>query len=325
MGNKKNALITGITGQDGSYMAELLLSKKYNVFGLIRRSSSGHLNCSSHLAGRVTFIEGDLCDYQSLLNAVKVSKPQEIYNFAAQSHVGTSFTQPSYTLDVNGRGVLYLLDAVKNSGINCKIYHASTSEQYGGVPGTDPQNEETPFKPKSPYAMAKLYAYEISRYYRDAYNFFICNGICFNHESERRGFNFVTRKITDGASKIYVGMETELKLGNLDAFRDWGYAKDYVEGMWLMLQQNEPDDYVLATGEMHSVKELCDVAFSTLGLDYRDYVIIDPQFLRDNEVNVLRGDPTKAKTKLGWEPKTSFKELITKMVNFDYERNKNII
>lgn len=319
---KKNALITGISGQDGSYLAELLLSKGYNVFGLVRRSSSSNLNCSNHLINKVKFIEGDMCDYQSLLSIIKISKPHEIYNLAAQSHVGTSFSQPHYTFDVNGRGVQYLLDAVKESGIRCKIYQASTSELYGGVPGTEPQDENTPFTPKSPYAIAKLHAYEMTRFYRDTYNMFVCNGILFNHESERRGLNFVTRKITDGVGKIYNGLEKELTLGNLDAQRDWGYAKEYVVGMWLMLQQNEPDDYVLATGENHSVREFCESAFNCVGLDYRDYVKSSPEYVRDNEVNILRGNYNKAKTVLGWSPTTDFNSLVKIMVDYDCKRHE---
>jgi len=321
MKNKKNALITGITGQDGSFLAELLLSKGYGVFGLHRRLSSSDLNCASHLINDVTFIEGDMCDRQSLLNAVKISKPHEVYNLAAQSHVGTSFTQPNFTFDVNGRGVLYLLEAIKESGINCKFYQASTSEQFGGVVGSAPQNENTPFIPKSPYAVSKLYGYETVRHYRDIYNLFACNGICFNHESERRGFNFVSRKISDGVAKIYCGIEKELTLGNLDALRDWGYAKEYVEGMWMMLQHNDPDDYVLSTGKLYSVRDMCEISFRSVGLDYRNYIITDSEFLRDNEVNVLQGDSTKAKQILGWESKTSFEDLMSMMVKFDCERH----
>jgi GDPmannose 4,6-dehydratase len=316
----KNALITGITGQDGSFLAELLISKGYNVFGFHRRLSSNDLNCSTHLVNKIKLIEGDMCDRQSLLNAIKVSRPHEIYNLASQSHVGASFIQPNYTFDVNGRGVLYLLEAVKESGINCKIYQAATSEQFGGVPGTEPQNEKTPFIPKSPYAIAKLYAFETVRFYRDAYNLFICNGICFNHESERRGKDFISRKISDGVARIYHKLQNELRLGNLDAKRDWGYAKEYVEGMWLMLQQDEPDDYVLATGEMHSVREMCDISFKYVNLDYNDYVISDSEFLRNNEVNILQGDPTKANQVLGWKSSTSFNDLMRLMVKFDCEK-----
>lgn len=317
---QKRALITGITGQDGSFLAELLLSKGYTVYGLVRRTSSSHLNCAEHLRNSVTFIDGDMCDQQSLFNAIKISKPNEVYNLAAQSHVGMSFKQPNATFDINGRGALYLLEAIRESGINCKFYQASTSELFGGVPGTEPQNESTPFTPKSPYAISKLFAFEMVRYYREAYNMFACNGILFNHESERRGINFVTRKITDGLARILAGLDDQINLGILDVQRDWGYAKDYVYGMWLMLQQEIPDDFILSTNETHSVRQFCEVAFNYVGLNYEDYVIVNPTFLRENEVNILKGDFSKANNILKWAPTTSFNELVKLMVDFDIRK-----
>ena len=313
----KNAFITGITGQDGSFLAELLLAKGYNVFGLKRRTSSNNLGHISHIAKNITLIEGDMCDYKSLLNAIEIAKPDEIYNLAAQSNVGVSFTQPSYTLDVNARGVLYLLEAVKNLGIKPRIYQASTSELFGGVEGTAPQNERTPFTPKSPYGLSKLYAHEVMHMYRDAYDMFTCIGILFNHESERRGIEFVTRKITNAVAKIHYKLDDKLLLGNIDAKRDWGYAKDYVDAIYRIIQYDTPDDFVIATGVTHSVREFCELAFAHVGLNYLDYVKIDEKYIRQLEVNVLQGNASKAQNVLNWKATTSFEELISLMVEHD--------
>jgi GDPmannose 4,6-dehydratase len=319
----KRALITGITGQDGSYLTELLLGKGYEVYGVIRRSSSfntdriDHLYQDPHAAGRrLHLVYGDLNDASSLNKILRDVGPEEIYNLGAQSHVRVSFDIPEYTAEVGGLGTLRLLEAIRETGIRPRFYQASSSELYGQVREV-PQRETTPFHPRSPYAVAKLYSYWITVNYREAYGLFACNGILFNHESPRRGETFVTRKVTRAAAAIKLGLQEKLFLGNLDAKRDWGYAKDYVEAMWLMLQQAEPDDYVIATGETHAVRELLDEAFTHVGLDWQRYVEIDPRYHRPAEVDLLVGDAAKARAKLGWEPKVKFKELVRLMVEAD--------
>ena len=318
----KRALITGVTGQDGSYLAELLLQKGYEVIGMVRRSSSFNTDRiegiyqdphSSDYRFRLVF--GDLEDASSLNQIIRTNAPDEIYNLGAQSHVRVSFDVPEYTADTVGLGTLRLLEAVRGTGHTCKIYQASSSEMFGGSP--PPQNEDTPFRPRSPYACAKVFSHHLCENYREAYGMFICSGILFNHESPRRGIPFVTRKITRAAARISHGLDKKLYLGNLDAKRDWGFAGDYVEAMWLMLQQETPEDYVIATGEAHSVREALEVAFGTLGLDYQKYVEIDPRYYRPTEVDHLCGDVSKAKQKLGWTPKVRFKELIEMMVKSD--------
>ena len=314
----KKALITGITGQDGSYLTELLLEKGYQVYGIVRRSSSANLGRLDAVQGssRLHLVHGDLGDASSVNHLVKTLRPDEIYNLAAQSHVKISFDVPEYTADVSGLGALRLLEAIRESGIRTKFYQASSSELYGRSEKT-PQDEKTPFEPVSPYAVAKLFAYWTTVNYRESYRIFAANGILFNHESERRGENFVTRKITRAAARIKKGLEREIRLGNLDARRDWGYAKDYVEAMWKMLQQPAPDDYVIATGETHSVRDFLKEAFDYVGLDYRKYLRIDKRQFRPLEVNHLRGNYGKAKKKLGWRPRTSFKQLVRLMVDSD--------
>ncbi|EKV55916.1 GDP-mannose 4,6-dehydratase [Brachyspira hampsonii] len=319
----KKALITGITGQDGSYLAELLLEKGYEVHGIIRRSSSfnteriDHLYRDPHINDVKMFLHyGDLSDSSNLSRLLEKIQPDEIYNLAAQSHVRVSFDMPEYTADVVGLGTIRILDAIKDTQIKTKFYQASTSELYGKVVET-PQTEKTPFYPRSPYACAKLYSYWITVNYRESYNMYACNGILFNHESPRRGETFVTKKITHAIARILNKEQDKLYLGNLDSKRDWGYAKDYVEAMWLMLQQDNADDYVIATGETHSVREFLDEAFGLVGLDWKKYVEIDPRYYRPAEVDLLLGDPTKAKEKLGWKPKTTFKELVKIMLEYD--------
>jgi GDPmannose 4,6-dehydratase len=319
----KRALITGITGQDGSFLTELLLEKGYEVYGIIRRSSSfntdriDHLYQDPHEPGtRLRLVYGDLNDSSSLNTLIRQIRPDEIYNLGAQSHVRVSFDVPEYTAEVTGVGTIRLLEAIREAGINPKFYQASSSELYGKVVET-PQSETTPFYPRSPYACAKAYAYWITVNYRESYGMFACNGILFNHESERRGETFVSRKITRAATRIKLGLQQKLYMGNLDARRDWGYARDYVEAMWLMMQADEPDDYVIATGETHSVREFLEEAFGHLGLDWEKYVEIDPRYFRPAEVDLLLGDPTKARTILGWEPKVGFKELVKIMVDSD--------
>jgi GDPmannose 4,6-dehydratase len=321
----KRALITGITGQDGSYLAELLLGKGYEVFGLVRRSSSfnteriDHLYKDPHEPGvRLRLIYGDLNDASSLNQIVRNVRPDEIYNLGAQSHVRVSFDIPEYTADVSGLGCVRLLEAIRESGLRPRFYQASSSELYGKVRQV-PQTEETPFYPRSPYAAAKAYAFYITVNYREAYGIHASNGILFNHESPRRGETFVTRKVTRAVAHIKHQLQEKLFMGNLDAKRDWGFAGDYVEGMWLMLQQDEPDDYILATGETHSVRELLDVAFEHAGLDWKRHVEMDPRYLRPAEVDLLLGDASKAQKKLGWKPKVGFVELIQKMVDADLE------
>jgi GDPmannose 4,6-dehydratase len=319
----KRALITGITGQDGSFLTELLLEKGYEVYGIIRRSSSfntdriDHLYQDPHEPGtRLRLVYGDLNDSSSLNTLIRQIRPDEIYNLGAQSHVRVSFDVPEYTGEVTGIGTVRLLEAIREAGIKPKFYQASSSELYGKVVET-PQSETTPFYPRSPYACAKAYAYWITVNYRESYQMFACNGILFNHESERRGETFVSRKITRAATRIKLGLQQKLYMGNLDARRDWGYARDYVEAMWLMMQADEPDDYVIATGETHSVREFLEEAFGYLGLDWEKYVEIDPRYFRPAEVDLLLGDPTKARTILGWEPKVGFKELVKIMIDSD--------
>ena len=316
----KKALITGITGMDGSHLAELLLEKGYEVYGLERRCSTPNRTNISHLNNKIRFVEGDLTDQISLVRCLRDIKPDEIYNLAAQSFVHWSFLTPEQTSDVNGLGVLRMLEAIRESEIKTKFYQASTSEMFGKVQET-PQNENTPFYPRSPYGVAKLYGHWITKNYRESYDMFACSGILFNHESERRGIEFVTRKITDGVAKIHLGLQDKIILGNLDSYRDWGYSPDYCEAMWLMLQQHKADDYVIATGETHSIRDFLDVAFQEIGIiDWEKYVGQDPRFMRPAEVDVLRGDSTKAYKELGWKPKTSFRGLVEKMVKNDIER-----
>jgi len=315
----KAALITGITGQDGSYLAELLLGKGYEVYGLVRRLSTPNMSRISHIADNIIFLEGDLTDQSSLNVAVQTAQPDEVYNLAAQSFVATSWNQPVLTGNVTGLGVTRILEAVKHFCRDAKFYQASSSEMFGNVEEV-PQNELTRFRPRSPYAIAKVYGFYTTVNYRESFDMFCCNGILFNHESPRRGIEFVTKKITDGVARIHHGNSKELRLGNLDAKRDWGYAADYVEAMWQMLQQDAPEDYVVATGSSHSVKEFVEMAFSAMGLDWRDHVKTDERFIRPAEVPELRGDASKAKEKLGWVPKTSFEELVEMMVRADTER-----
>lgn len=323
MNKMKKALITGITGQDGSYLAELLLEKGYEVHGIIRRSSSfntgriEHLYQDFHSKDAKIFLHyGDLADSSALSRLLEKIQPDEIYNLAAQSHVRVSFDIPEYTADVVGLGTIRILDAIKETKINTRFYQASTSELYGKVVET-PQTEKTPFYPRSPYACAKLYSYWITVNYRESYDIYACNGILFNHESPRRGETFVTKKITHAIARILKKEQDKLYLGNLDAKRDWGYAKDYVEAMWLMLQQEKAEDYVIAMGETHSVREFLDEAFGLVGLDWKKYVEIDATYYRPAEVDLLLGDSTKAREKLGWKPKTTFKELVKIMLEYD--------
>jgi len=323
------ALITGVTGQDGSYLAEYLITKGYKVFGLVRRSSSFNTGRIDHLIedpkykDKFDFIRADMSDGSSLARLLRMIKPDEIYNLAAQSHVKVSFEIPEYTSDIDFMGVIRLLEAVRDSGLNIKIYQASSSEMFGNSP--PPQNENTPFKPRSPYAIAKVAAYYFVCNYREAYNMWIANGILFNHESPRRGETFVTRKISRAVARIKLGLQDYLYLGNLDAKRDWGYAPEYIEAMWLILQQEKPDDYVIATGETHSVREFVEEAFNYVGLDWEKYVKIDPNLFRPTDVNVLCGDASKAKKILGWNPKIKFKDLVKLMVDADLEREKMIL
>jgi GDPmannose 4,6-dehydratase len=319
----KKALITGITGQDGSYLAEFLLEKGYQVYGIVRRSSSfntsridGIYQSPQEVNKRLFLVYGDLSDASSINQLIKTIQPDEVYNLAAQSHVKVSFDIPEYTSDVTGLGALRLLEAIRESGIKTKFYQASSSELYGRAKEA-PQSETTPFKPVSPYAVAKLFAYWTTVNYRESYGIHAMNGILFNHESPRRGETFVTRKITMAIAKIKAGLQDKLYLGNLDAKRDWGYAKDYVEAMWLMLQQKKADDYVIATGETHTVKDFLTEAFGYAGLDYKKYVEIDKRYFRPIEVEILQGDYSKAKKDFGWKPKTSFKQLVRIMVDAD--------
>ena len=322
------ALITGITGQDGSYLAEFLLAKGYDVYGIIRRSSSFNtaridgIYQDPHIPmAKLHLVYGDLNDASSLNKVLRTVQPDEIYNLGAQSHVRVSFDIPEYTAEITGLGTVRLLEAIRESGLRPKFYQASSSEMYGKVQEV-PQRETTPFYPRSPYGVAKVYAHWITVNYREAYGLFACNGILFNHESPRRGETFVTRKITKAAARIKLGLQQDLFLGNLDAKRDWGYAGDYVEAMWLMLQQSQPEDYVVATGETHTVREFLDVAFGHLGLDWRRHVKIDPRYYRPTEVDLLIGDSAKARRQLGWKPTVDFHQLAIMMVEADVEAER---
>ena len=321
----KKALITGITGQDGSYLAELLLAKGYEVHGIIRRASTfntdriDHLYQDPHINGVQLFLHfGDIADSTNLIKLLYRIQPEEIYHLAAQSHVRVSFDIPEYTGDATGLGTIRILEAIRETGLKAKFYQASSSEMFGNVLEI-PQRETTPFHPRSPYGVAKVYAYWITVNYRESYGMFACNGILFNHESPRRGETFVTRKITRAAARIKVGLQNKLYLGNLDPKRDWGYAKEYVEAMWLMLQQDEPDDYVVATGDTHSVRDFLEEAFSYLGLNWQEYLHIDPKYYRPAEVELLVGDASKAERKLRWAPQTRFKELVHLMIDADFK------
>lgn len=318
----KKALITGITGQDGSYLADLLLDKGYKVYGLKRRTATPNFENIKHIQNEIEFFSGDLRDMTSLAEAVQVIQPDEVYNLAAQSFVGDSWKQPIYTGEVTGLGVTNILEAIRLAKPDARFYQASSSEMFGKVMET-PQTEKTPFYPRSPYGVAKVYGHWITVNYRESYSMYACSGILFNHESPRRGIEFVTRKVTDAVAKIKLGLQEKLLLGNLDAKRDWGFAGDYVKAMWLMLQQVEPDDYVIATGETHTVKELVEIAFEHVGLNWQDYVVQDPRFMRPAEVDILLGDPSKAKHKLNWEPQVNFEQLVRMMVEQDLGKYKN--
>ena len=319
----KSALITGIAGQDGSYLAELLLGKGYEVFGLVQRSATDPYDNIRHILDKVHLMPGDLSDSSSLMRAVDEAQPDEVYNLAAQSFVKSSFDVPEMTGDVTGVGVTRVLEAVRRVKPDARFYQASSSEMFGKVAET-PQKETTPFHPRSPYGVAKVYGHWITVNYRESYDMFACSGILFNHEGPRRGYEFVTRKIAMSAAYIKEGLAKELRLGNLDSKRDWGFAGDYVEAMWLMLQQDEPDDYVIGTGETHSIREFCEAAFSHVGLKWEDYVVQDERFMRPAEVDLLLSDPSKAKEKLGWQPKVNFEELVKMMVDSEMERLERI-
>ena len=315
----KKALITGITGQDGSYLADLLLSKGYQVHGMVRRASTETFDRIAHVKDRIVLRQGDLLDQFSLVKLMEEIQPDEIYNLAAMSFVPTSWSQPVLTGEFTGLGVTKMLEAMRMVCPKARFYQASSSEMFGKVRET-PQNENTPFYPRSPYGVAKAYGHFITVNYRESYDLFALSGILFNHESPRRGLEFVTRKISNGVARIKLGLQTELRMGNLDAKRDWGFAGDYVEAMWRMLQQDAADDYVVATGETHSVREFLEIAFARVGLDYRDHVVIDPAFIRPAEVELLLGDSSKARSKLGWAPKVSFRQLVEMMVDADLAR-----
>jgi len=315
----RRALITGITGQDGSYLAEFLLEKGYTVFGMVRRASKDNFERLDHIRPRLELRQADLLDQLSLIRLLEESRPHEVYNLAAQSFVPTSWSQPVLTAEFTALGVTRVLDAIRLVDPAIRFYQASSSEMFGKVRET-PQNELTPFHPRSPYGVAKVYGHSITVNYRESYGLFACSGILFNHESPRRGIEFVTRKITDGVARIKLGLATELRLGNLDSKRDWGYAGDYVDAMWRMLQQPEPQDYVVGTGVAHSVRELVEIAFSHAGLDWRKHVVQDPRFLRPAEVDLLLADPGKAKSELGWGPEVSFEQLTRMMVDADLRR-----
>ena len=313
------ALVTGITGQDGSYLAEFLLEKGYHVVGMVRRSSTVTWERVEHIKDQIDIVQGDLHDQSSLMNLVTNCNPDEIYNLGAQSFVPTSWSHPTLTGEVTGLGVTRLLEVIRMAKPEARFYQASSSEMFGKVRAV-PQDEDTPFYPRSPYGVAKTYGHWITVNYRESYNLFAVSGILFNHESPRRGLEFVTRKITDGVARIRHGLQNELRLGNLEARRDWGYAKDYVRAMWLMLQQEEPDDFVIGTGETKSVRDFCKAAFGYVGLNYEDYVVQDPAFYRPAEVDLLVSDPSKAREKLGWEPTVNFDELVSLMVEADLKR-----
>ncbi|MGH7720374.1 MAG: GDP-mannose 4,6-dehydratase [Gemmatimonadaceae bacterium] len=315
------ALITGITGQDGSYLAELLLGKGYRVMGVVRRSSTTPYERIAHLIDRIELVSADLLDQHSLVEAIAACQPQEIYNLAAQSFVQTSWTQPVLTGEFTALGVTRMLEAVRRAAPAARFYQASSSEMFGKV-AESPQRESTPFYPRSPYGVAKVYGHWITVNYRESYGLYAVSGILFNHESPRRGLEFVTRKISDGVARITLGLQRELRLGNLDARRDWGFAGDYVEAMWRMLQPDAPEDYVVGTGTTRSVRELCEVAFGVAGLDYRDHVVQDPAFFRPAEVDLLVADPSKVTTELGWRPTVSFEELVRMMVEADLARHR---
>jgi len=317
------ALITGVTGQDGSYLAELLLSKGYQVVGMVRRSSTVNFERIEHLLDNITVLQGDLQDQGSLLSLLEEYKPTEIYNLAAQSFVPTSWGQPALTGDVTGLGVTRMLEAIRFVNPKIRFYQASSSEMFGKVLEV-PQKEDTPFYPRSPYGVAKVYGHWITVNYRESFDIFATSGILFNHESPRRGLEFVTRKISDTVAKIKLGKQKELRLGNLEAQRDWGFAGDYVRAMWLMLQQDHPDNYVIGTGETHSVREFCEIAFSHVDLDYKEFVVVDERFYRPAEVDLLISDPSKARNELKWEPEVSFKQLVTMMVDSDIARHKKL-
>jgi len=312
----KKALVTGITGQDGSYLAEFLLEKGYEVIGMVRRTSTVNFERIKHIQDRITLVPGDLMDQVSIIDILREHRPDEVYNLGAMSFVPTSWSQPVLTGEVTALGVTRVLDAIRTVDPTIRFYQASSSEMFGKVRET-PQTENTPFYPRSPYGVAKVYGHWITVNYRESYDLFACSGILFNHESPRRGLEFSTHKVTHGVARIKLGLENELRMGNLDAKRDWGYAGDYVKAMWLMLQQDEPDDYVVGTGSTHSVRELCEVAFDYLGLDWQDHVVVDPRFLRPADVDFLVADANKARTKLGWETAVTFEELIQMMVDAD--------
>ena len=315
----KRALITGINGMDGSHLADFLLKKKYKVFGMERRTSSPNRTNTRHLEDTITFVNGDLTDQNSLVRCLRESDPDEVYNLGAQSFVGESWNTPEQTSDVTGLGSLRILEAIREYGKDVKYYQASTSEMFGKMV-ENPANENTPFYPRSPYGVAKLYAHWMTKNYRESYDMFNVSGILFNHESERRGIEFVTRKITDGVARVHLGYEDHIRLGNLDSRRDWGYAPDYVECIWLMLQQDAPEDFVIATGESHSIRDFLDVAFKCVDInDWSNYVVQDPRFMRPAEIDVLCGDSTKAREVLDWKPTTSFEDMVSRMVMNDIE------
>lgn len=320
----KSALITGITGQDGSYLAESLLERGYRVVGMTRRSSTASNERIAHLTDRIELVQGDLLDQASLVAALDVARPDEVYNLAAQSFVPTSWNQPVLTGEFTGLGVTRLLEAVRQVAPGVRFYQASSSEMFGKVREV-PQSEDTPFYPRSPYGVAKAYGHFITVNYRESYGLYAVSGILFNHESPRRGLEFVTRKVTDGAARIACGRATTLPMGNLDASRDWGYAGDYVDAMWRMLQRDEPHDYVIASGEVHTVRELCEIAFARVGLDYRDHVVVDQALFRPAEVDHLQGDASRARSELGWEPKVDFRALVEMMVDADLARIRSIL
>ncbi|MGQ9493546.1 MAG: GDP-mannose 4,6-dehydratase [Anaerolineae bacterium] len=313
---KKRALITGITGQDGSYLAEFLLEQGYEVIGMVRRTSTINFQRIEHIQDKLILAQGDLLDQSSLVDIIREYRPQEVYNLAAQSFVPISWKQPVLTGEFTALGVTRVLEAIRMVNPTIRFYQASSSEIFGKVREV-PQNEKTPFHPRSPYGVAKVYGHWITVNYRESYDMFACSGILFNHESPRRGLEFVTRKVTYGAAKIKLGLANELRLGNLEARRDWGFAGDYIRAMWLMLQQDKPDDYVVATGKTHSVRELCELAFSYVGLNWEDHVVVDPEFIRPADVDLLVGDASKARRVLGWQPIVSFEELIQMMVDAD--------